>query len=348
MGLIHIRRGCLARKIQDIRSDGSRIEGSHKGWSGIHRSFALGLELAEAFGHDHVLRRNLRIAHKNKRSSPFITSTYGSHHTRLVNSTNNQWNAQVKRDRRDTGQNRLSYRPTLPVVNSGERFGLVNPADAESFGHMLETIKEEEDGEEDTKGDQLLLHSEMDPHELMKELHIDPALLDIPQHHAGSTNVPSVPSGSAAVITSTDPSASATTALIDLSNEPTGDMMSSRAQSPSITIIEHAHERMPISKRKSSHIESPGSEPLTPETGSKRPRLGAGAKQLSAVSELLRRRSRLQAHVHPPLSIAACAERPAGLETIFNVYTYPLKSRHTAKQVCCYQQVGASASETRG
>jgi hypothetical protein len=86
MGLMHVRRGCLARNIQDLPSDGSRIEGSHKG---IHRSFALGLELAEAFGHDHVLRRNLRVAYKSKKLTPFVISTYGSHHTRLVDSINN-------------------------------------------------------------------------------------------------------------------------------------------------------------------------------------------------------------------------------------------------------------------
>ena len=89
MGPLHVCRGCLDQKIQDICSDGSRMEGSHKGWSRIHRSFSLGLELAEAFGHDYVLRRNLRIAHKSKQASLFVITTYGSHHTQLVNSNNN-------------------------------------------------------------------------------------------------------------------------------------------------------------------------------------------------------------------------------------------------------------------
>ncbi|KAJ7659690.1 hypothetical protein DFH06DRAFT_935341, partial [Mycena polygramma] len=53
----HVRKGCLARPREDISSDGSRIEGSHKEWNSIQRSFASGLEMQTALGHDFVLHR---------------------------------------------------------------------------------------------------------------------------------------------------------------------------------------------------------------------------------------------------------------------------------------------------
>ena len=66
--LICYRKGCLARLCQDVASDGSRIEGSHKGWNSIMRSFSNGLEVYTALAHDFVLHRNLRVAasHGNK------------------------------------------------------------------------------------------------------------------------------------------------------------------------------------------------------------------------------------------------------------------------------------------
>ncbi|KAJ7150806.1 hypothetical protein C8R46DRAFT_1229740 [Mycena filopes] len=46
--LKHLQKGCLSRLRQDIASDGSRIEGSHKGWNSIQRASASGLELQNA------------------------------------------------------------------------------------------------------------------------------------------------------------------------------------------------------------------------------------------------------------------------------------------------------------
>ncbi|PIL31911.1 hypothetical protein GSI_06615 [Ganoderma sinense ZZ0214-1] len=53
--LAHVQKGCLARPRDDIATDGSRIEGSHKGWNSIMQSFPSGLEVMNALGHDHVL-----------------------------------------------------------------------------------------------------------------------------------------------------------------------------------------------------------------------------------------------------------------------------------------------------
>ncbi|KAJ7872646.1 hypothetical protein B0H14DRAFT_2291039, partial [Mycena olivaceomarginata] len=89
--LKHLHKGCLSRQRQDIATDGSRIEGSHKGWNSIQRAFASGIELQNALSHDFVLRRNIRIAFSRTPgtagSHAFARSTFGSHHTRLVDQT---------------------------------------------------------------------------------------------------------------------------------------------------------------------------------------------------------------------------------------------------------------------
>lgn len=286
MGLTHVRRGCLARKIQDIRSDGSRIEGSHKGWSGIHRSFALGLELAEAFGHDHVLRRNIRVEHNSKKPSPFVISTYGSHHTRLVNSNNARWNTQVKKDKRDAGQNPLRFWPTLPVVNSGERFGLVKPEDMILSNEALKTIKEEDEiEEEEASSNSLLLHNDNDAAELMRSLQIDPGLLSQPQVTcASSSHV------SAAASVSSQPIDSTTLAA---AVRPPRTLVSptSQARSPSVEIIEQAAS----TKRKASDTEE--FEGVTDvQTELKRPRVGSSVRESPLVSDPLASGDLLIAH----------------------------------------------------
>lgn len=77
--LAHVKKGCLARPRQDVRSDGSRIEGSHKGWNSLQRSFSSGLEVFACLGHDFVLRRNLRVAHSQSRPESFVKATFGLH-----------------------------------------------------------------------------------------------------------------------------------------------------------------------------------------------------------------------------------------------------------------------------
>ena len=40
----HLRKGCLERTRQDLRADGSRIEGLNRHWNGVQRGFASGFE----------------------------------------------------------------------------------------------------------------------------------------------------------------------------------------------------------------------------------------------------------------------------------------------------------------
>ncbi|KAI0640826.1 hypothetical protein C8Q79DRAFT_920989, partial [Trametes meyenii] len=88
----HVRKGCLARSRNDVQSDGSRIEGSHKGWNGLQRSYASGLESLSALCHDHVLRRNTRIEFASEDCTPFIAATHGSHHVHLISAYAKEWN----------------------------------------------------------------------------------------------------------------------------------------------------------------------------------------------------------------------------------------------------------------
>ncbi|KAJ7607603.1 hypothetical protein DFH06DRAFT_1486459 [Mycena polygramma] len=175
----HVRKGCLARPREDISSDGSRIEGSHKGWNSIQRSFASGLEMQTALGHDFVLRRNLRVAMNGKAKSPtpFVKSTFGSHHISLVDHTAGIWNDLLAGSQATSGCSFLPL-PRLPNIQSGENFGLVNSPHTDSFGGLF-TIKQEPD--EDTD-----IIKELDPEaqdELMRELNIDRVQLNIDPVH---------------------------------------------------------------------------------------------------------------------------------------------------------------------
>lgn len=144
----HVTRGCLTRTRQDIPSDGSRIEGSHKGWNSLQRSFASGLEVMTALGSDFVLRRNIRIgSKKSSTATPFLQSTFGSHHTRLTNAVAKQYNELVTANTRLNGH--LEALPELPMVSSGEQFGIVKSEHASTFAGLF-VIKNESDDEDGT------------------------------------------------------------------------------------------------------------------------------------------------------------------------------------------------------
>ncbi|KAJ8596101.1 hypothetical protein M405DRAFT_929054, partial [Rhizopogon salebrosus TDB-379] len=82
--LKHVQKGCLERPRQDIRTDGSRVEGSHKGWNSLQRVHTSGIVTFTGLCHDFVLRRNVRVAFSRAAKSDFISSTHGSHHIHLV------------------------------------------------------------------------------------------------------------------------------------------------------------------------------------------------------------------------------------------------------------------------
>lgn len=175
-----MRKGCLARPQDDIRSDGSRIEGSHKGWNSLQRSFACGLELFTALAHDFVLRRNCRVISDGRTQNPFIASTHGTHHVRLVNAIATAWNELVASDLRSKGKGHgsrtLGLLPVLVQIDSGEKFGVVVSEFTTSFMGLLE-VKEE------VKDETLSLlpeESEFDVETMMSNLNIDPALLGVP------------------------------------------------------------------------------------------------------------------------------------------------------------------------
>ncbi|EGN97815.1 hypothetical protein SERLA73DRAFT_74079 [Serpula lacrymans var. lacrymans S7.3] len=96
--LEHIKNGCLMQTQQDVSSDGSRIEGSHKGWNHLMRSFMSGIEMFKALGHDHVLRRNICINYNSKNPNDFITLTHGTYHLQLVNNILKLWNILVGKE----------------------------------------------------------------------------------------------------------------------------------------------------------------------------------------------------------------------------------------------------------
>jgi hypothetical protein len=132
----HAKKGCLTRTRNDILSDGSRIEGSHKGWNSIQRSFTSGLGMINSQGHDHVLRRNTRAAMKvdsDDEMVRFAKSGYGSHHLSLVDAFAKRWNNYVARHVIDPSRSL----PKFVDIQSGEHFGLVFSNDAKNPGLII-------------------------------------------------------------------------------------------------------------------------------------------------------------------------------------------------------------------
>ncbi|KAJ3523711.1 hypothetical protein NM688_g8682 [Phlebia brevispora] len=146
----HAKKGCLVRPRSDVRSDGSRIEGTHRGWNSLMRASPSGLEMLVALGHDHVLRRNTRVILRSKEfeATPFLTSTFGSHHLSLIGHIAQIWNFVVDRIQEKSktivGSVPLQRLPVMEIVNSGEKFGLIEAEHIATFGGRWE-IKEEED-----------------------------------------------------------------------------------------------------------------------------------------------------------------------------------------------------------
>ena len=160
------------------------------------------------------------------------------------------------------------------MVNSGEHFGLVDPAVVGLFG--LETIKEE-DKDEAADGDPLLLDSALDTHELMEELHIDPALLKVPQHPPVptlSTLTASHHTALSATLTGIPSHASNASGSthIDLTDTSTNKATASQTETMLLVMIPDSEPGI-NAKWKSPHIGSFELELVGPEAMLKRPRL---------------------------------------------------------------------------
>ncbi|KAF9068511.1 hypothetical protein BDP27DRAFT_1421866 [Rhodocollybia butyracea] len=139
----HVARGCLTRTRQDICSDGSCIEGSHKGWNSLQRSFASGLPVMNALCTEFVLRRNIRMGLKNTPEDLFLKSTFGSHRIRLVASIASLTNKLIPSHpilNRDA-----HHLPELPVISSSESFGLVRSENALTFEGLFKMEEDEDD-----------------------------------------------------------------------------------------------------------------------------------------------------------------------------------------------------------
>ncbi|KAL6306293.1 hypothetical protein BKA93DRAFT_816419 [Sparassis latifolia] len=152
----HVKKGCLARVRQDVLSDGSRIEGTHKGWNGLQRSFVSSIEVLTALRHDYILRRNL-------------------------------WNTLLEQpDDACSKAGRLRRLPELKLVASGEKFGLVSAKCVQNYQNLIE-IKEEP-REDLTDLSSLQGTAKFDT--MLHELQIDPALLLLPAPSRESSQAP--------------------------------------------------------------------------------------------------------------------------------------------------------------
>ncbi|KAF9004963.1 hypothetical protein BDZ89DRAFT_1169035 [Hymenopellis radicata] len=187
--LAHVQKGCLSRTRNDVLSDGSRIEGSHKGWNSIQRSFSTGIENFLALSHDFVLRRNIRVIQKHGDGSRFGLSTNGCHHVGLVDAINRLFN-ELARTHVGPGNTELALLPTLADIASKEFFGLA-PSEL-----SLDTLIPFDDIKEEEPFDQLesLLGEDLsDVGTIAHQLEIDPVLLSQPRT-ATVTSVAQLPS----------------------------------------------------------------------------------------------------------------------------------------------------------
>ncbi len=126
--------------------DGSRIEGSHKGWNSLQRAHSSGIEVYTGLAFDFFLRRNIRIGWSRVESGrrtinlyEFVESTFSSHHVQLVNHTANVFNSLLQEEPANlVSKNRLHAYPTLPLVKVHESMGLVESAHTQTFGGLIE------------------------------------------------------------------------------------------------------------------------------------------------------------------------------------------------------------------
>ncbi|KAG0692816.1 hypothetical protein DFH29DRAFT_1043843 [Suillus ampliporus] len=188
--LKHVQKGCLERSVQGISSDGSRIEGSHKGWNSLQHVQPSGIVMLCALGHDFVLRRNVRVAFGRARMTPFIKFTHGSHHIHLSHYVAKLYNTLWEKHSTDCSNMRTL--PELPDIESGETFGLVTSENTTTFGGLLvkeETVEMDLAQDFDVGMDDLAFQASH--RVIIEEWQIDPALLQQPASRAMLPMLPS-------------------------------------------------------------------------------------------------------------------------------------------------------------
>ncbi|KAG1774617.1 hypothetical protein EV702DRAFT_1047571 [Suillus placidus] len=192
--LKHVHKGCLERPRQDIRTDGSRVEGSHKGWNSLQRVHTSGIVTFTGLCHDFVLRRNIRVTFSRATKSDFLSSTHGSHHVHLVDGIAKLFN-HLRLEEKTISACCLPL-AELQDVLSNEHFGLVESSFASTFGGLLD-VKAEEDSPIDLNmsrnkllealgddGDAVDLVLRSTRAEILEEFDIDPWLLSMPEAQA--------------------------------------------------------------------------------------------------------------------------------------------------------------------
>jgi hypothetical protein len=142
--------------------------------------------LLVALAHDFVLRRNCRVAFSSDEPDAFTKSTHGSHHIHLVSSVAGLWNSVLAKEKgKAAGGKQLRQLPQLPIIDSGENFGLVESNYSTTFKGLIEVKEEPED-----EGIPYLPSLDDDEiQNLLRELNIDPSLLHLPSSSGSSGSI---------------------------------------------------------------------------------------------------------------------------------------------------------------
>lgn len=151
------------------------------------------MEMMSVLGADHVLRRNIRVIMDSKDYSPtpFVKSTFGSHHLLFIDYTARLWNAII--DRQDQSQQKATglltqeqaskakhtslapkQLPILQDVLSEETFGAVASQHAATFGGLLPVKDEIADNPLDLALAEGEFHQD-----ILRDLEIDVALVNV-------------------------------------------------------------------------------------------------------------------------------------------------------------------------
>ncbi|KAG2050874.1 hypothetical protein BDR06DRAFT_890751, partial [Suillus hirtellus] len=139
--LKHVCKGCLECQRQDIRMDGSRVEGSHKGWNSLQWVHTSRIVTITGLCHDFVLRRNVCVVFSKAQKSDFVSSTHGSHHIHLIDKIAKLFN-NFRLEEKATS---TTYLPELKDIPSGKHFGLVTSSFASTYSGLLDIKTEDSD-----------------------------------------------------------------------------------------------------------------------------------------------------------------------------------------------------------